>query len=105
VPLPCPALSAQLLSAQLLRIVRACTRLCIGRQPPQSTDTTRWYCSLQARGLSGAASLAADKVVATVGSVKAIPPYLETEAKALMLKVPMFRHLVLPGSYRKRRLL
>lgn len=55
--------------------------------------------------MSGAASLAADKVVATVGSVKAIPPYLETEAKALMLKVPMFRHLVLPGSHRKRHLL
>lgn len=40
--------------------------------------------------MSGAASLAADKVVATVSSVKAIPPYLETEAKALMLKVLWF---------------
>lgn len=37
--------------------------------------------------MGGAAALAADKVVATVGSVKAIPPYLETEAKSLMLKV------------------
>jgi hypothetical protein len=42
---------------------------------------------LKERGIGGAAALAADRVVATVGSVKAIPPYLETEAKALMLKV------------------
>jgi hypothetical protein len=40
--------------------------------------------------MGGAASVAADKVVATVGSVKALPPYLESEVKALMLKV---RHL------------
>lgn len=42
---------------------------------------------LRTRGLTGAAGLAADKVVATVGSVKDIPPYLEAEVKALMLKV------------------
>lgn len=36
--------------------------------------------------MGGAASVAADKVVATVGSVKALPPYLESEVKALMLK-------------------
>ncbi len=37
--------------------------------------------------MGGAAAAAADKVVATVGSVKAIPSHLETEAKALMVKV------------------
>ena len=36
--------------------------------------------------MGGAASLAADKVVATVGSVKALPPHLEAEVKPLMLK-------------------
>jgi hypothetical protein len=36
--------------------------------------------------MGGAATLAADKVAATVGSVKALPPYL-AEVKALMLKV------------------
>jgi hypothetical protein len=42
---------------------------------------------LKEKGMGGAASVAADKVVATVGSVKALPPYLESEVKALMLKV------------------
>lgn len=37
--------------------------------------------------MGGAAEAAAEKVVATVGSVKDIPPFLETEARALMLKV------------------
>lgn len=37
--------------------------------------------------MGGAASLAVDKVAATVGSVKAIPPYLDSEIKSLMLKV------------------
>lgn len=44
---------------------------------------------MQEKGMGGAASLAADKVVATVGSVKALPPYLETEIKSLMLKVTL----------------
>ncbi len=43
----------------------------------------------QERGLGGAVEAASDKVVATVGSVKDIPPFLETEARALMLKVPL----------------
>lgn len=42
---------------------------------------------LKEKGMGGAAALAADKVVASVGSVTAIPPYLEIEAKSLMLKV------------------
>ena len=57
--------------------------------------------------MGGAASVAADKVVATVGSVKALPPYLESEVKALMLKVchlhfctyPFSLSLPIPGMH------
>jgi hypothetical protein len=48
--------------------------------------TLRWCVTEQEKGMGGAASLAADRVVATVGSVKALPPYMEGEVKALMLK-------------------
>lgn len=42
---------------------------------------------LRERGLGGTAEAAADKVAVTIGKVKEIPPFLETEARSLIIKV------------------
>lgn len=42
---------------------------------------------IKEKGLTGSASYAADMLLASVGRAKEIPPYLEMEAKQLMIKV------------------